>query len=112
MLAVVDEELAPLQDQIERLRADVNKLMEARDGTGFSVTLAWGDRVRLSKQGLEAFKNQNRWISAGWIGASAAARSAASPSHEAYVLWDGRRSTEIVPIAILETVQRSPSSSE
>ena len=68
------------QDQIERLRADVNKLMEARDGTGFSVTLAWGDRVRLSKQGLEAFKNQNRWISAGWIGASAAARSAASPS--------------------------------
>ena len=32
--------------------------------------------------------------------------------HEAYVLWDGRRSTEIVPIAILETVQRSPSSSE
>jgi hypothetical protein len=25
--------------------------------------------------------------------------------HEAYVLWDGRRSTEIVPIAILETVQ-------
>jgi hypothetical protein len=43
------------QDQIERLRADVNKLMEARDGTGFSV--AWGDRGRLSKQGLEAFKN-------------------------------------------------------
>jgi hypothetical protein len=30
--------------------------------------------------------------------------------HEAYVLWDGRRSTEIV--AILETVQRSPPSSE
>jgi hypothetical protein len=32
--------------------------------------------------------------------------------HAAYALWDGRRSTEIVPIAILETVQRSPSSSE
>ena len=32
--------------------------------------------------------------------------------HEAYVLWDGGRRTEIVPIAILETVQRSPSSSE
>jgi uncharacterized small protein (DUF1192 family) len=27
VLAVVEEELAPLQDQIERLRADVNKLM-------------------------------------------------------------------------------------
>ena len=38
MLAVVGEELAPLQDQIERLRADVNKLMEARDGTVFSGT--------------------------------------------------------------------------
>lgn len=38
VLAVVEEELAPLQDQIERLRADVNKLMEARDGTVLSVT--------------------------------------------------------------------------
>jgi uncharacterized small protein (DUF1192 family) len=27
VLAVVEEELAPLQDQIERLRADVNKPM-------------------------------------------------------------------------------------
>ena len=85
MLAVVEEELAPLQDQIERLRADMNKLMEARDGTVLSVThrkrsSRGVDRVRLSKQGLEGFKKQNRWISAGWIGASAAARSAASPS--------------------------------
>jgi hypothetical protein len=118
VLAVVEEELAPLQDQIERLRADVNKLTEARDGTVLSVThrkrsSRGVDRVRLSKQGLEGFKKQNRWISAGWIGASAAARSAASPSAmRAYVLWDGGRSTEIVPIAILETVQRSPSSSE
>jgi uncharacterized small protein (DUF1192 family) len=38
VLAVVEEELAPLQDQIDRLRADVNKLMEARDGTVLSVT--------------------------------------------------------------------------
>jgi hypothetical protein len=38
VLAVVEEELAPLQDQIERLRADMNKLMEARDGTVLSVT--------------------------------------------------------------------------
>jgi hypothetical protein len=37
VLAVVEEELAPLQEQIERLRA-VNKLMEARDGTVLSVT--------------------------------------------------------------------------
>ena len=85
MLAVVEEELAPLQDQIERLRADMNKLMEARHGTVLSVThrkrsSRGVDRVRLSKQGLEGFKKQNRWISAGWIGASAAAWSAASPS--------------------------------
>jgi hypothetical protein len=38
VLAVVEEELAPLQDQIDRLRAAVNKLMEARDGTVLSVT--------------------------------------------------------------------------
>ena len=117
MLAVVDAELAPLQDQIERLQADVNKLMKARDGTVFSVTRRKRrsrgvDRVRQSKQGLEGFKKQNRWISAGWIGASAAARCCFTKRHEAYVLWDGGRSTEIVPIAIPETVQRSPSSSE
>jgi hypothetical protein len=38
VLAVVEEELAPLQDQSERLRAEVNKLMETRDGTVLPVT--------------------------------------------------------------------------
>ena len=116
VLAVVEEELAPLQDQIERLRADMNKLMEARDGTVLSVThrkrsSRGVDRVRLSKQGLEGFKKQNRWISAGWSKRGGTVCSF-TKRHEAYALWDGGRSTEIVPIAILETVQRSPSSSE
>lgn len=56
-----EEELAPLQDQIERLRVDVNKLMEARDGTVLSVTenstrshinLSWIERAEYPHQML------------------------------------------------------------
>jgi hypothetical protein len=53
VLAVVEEELAPLQEPIERLRADVNKLwrlvMDSSFGDAPKTRFAWGDSVRLSK---------------------------------------------------------------
>ena len=92
----------------------MNKLTEARDATVLSVTRRkrHSHGVRLSKQGLEAQKaeplDQRRvdWGKRRGLVCSFTKR------HEAYALWDGKRSTEIVPIAIPETVQRSPSSSE
>ena len=59
-----------------------------------------GDRVRLTQKGLGGYSRRARngveWIER----CGTVCRS--TKREEAYVLWDGRRSTEVVPYSLLE----------
>jgi hypothetical protein len=59
-----------------------------------------GDRVRLTQKGLGGYSRHARngveWIERRGTVCRSTKRE------EAYVLWDGRRSTEVVPYSFLE----------
>ena len=59
-----------------------------------------GDRVRLTERGLRL---ETRCAGPSWTGRTGVAGLFISPgASEAYVLWDGRKSIDVVPFAILE----------
>ena len=61
-----------------------------------------GDRVRLTELGLR-LATRSRWTKLDWPNRLGRIVHLTRRS-EAYVLWDGRKSIEVVPIAILETL--------
>ena len=58
-----------------------------------------GDRVRLTELGLR-LATRSRWTKLDWPNRGGRIVHLTRRS-EAYVLWDGRKSIEVVPIAIL-----------
>jgi hypothetical protein len=61
-----------------------------------------GDSVRLTERGLR-LATRSRWAKLDWPNRRGRIVHLTRRC-EAYVLWDGRKSIEVVPIAILETL--------
>ena len=59
-----------------------------------------GDRVRLTERGLR-LATRSRWAKLDWPNRRGRIVHLTRRS-EAYVLWDGRKSIDVVPFAILE----------
>jgi hypothetical protein len=71
--------------------------------------LAMGDRVRLNVRGMR-LGARNRWTKIDWPNRRGTVRHITTRS-EAHVLWNGRKSVEVLAVGVLERC-RSPSSQD
>jgi hypothetical protein len=103
--SVVEDELNDIQAPPKQLR---NKVIErARAELSTKPQLALGDRVKLTERGVRLWRRQ---AGIDWPNRRGTVRHITKHS-EAHVQWDGRKSTEVLAVVILERCN-SPTSED
>ena len=103
--SVVEDELNDIQAPPKQLR---NKVIErARAELSTKPQLALGDRVKLTERGVRLGKRQAK---IDWPNRRGTVLHITKHS-EAHVQWDGRKSTEVLAVVILERCS-SPTSED
>ena len=101
--SVVEDELNDILAPLEQLRSKV--IERARAELPTKPQLALGDRVKLTERGVRLWRRQ---AGIDWPNRRGTVLHITKHS-EAHVQWDGRKSTEVLSVVILERCSSPPS---